>query len=120
MSGKEALFAWVQEALEPLGAVTMRSMMGGATLYLDGTVFAIIADDEIWFKADAQSDGVWDDQGCDRFTFTMGDGRSGSMNYRRGPTDVYDDPDEMRRWARLALEAGLRAPPRKAKKKKSG
>jgi hypothetical protein len=30
------------EALEPLGRVTMRKMMGGATLYLDGVIFAIM------------------------------------------------------------------------------
>ena len=116
MSVDEALFAWVQEALEPLGRVTMRKMMGGATLYLDGVVFAILDEEEIWFKADAQSDARWDAEGCARFTFTMGDGRTGSMNYRRGPIDVYDDPEAMRRWASLALEAGLRAPPRKGRK----
>ena len=55
MSFDEGLYAWVQEALEPLGAVTMRKMMGGATLYLDGTIFAILDEDEIWFKADAES-----------------------------------------------------------------
>jgi DNA transformation protein len=32
------------------------------------------------------------------------------MNYRRAPDDVYDDADELRRWAMLALEAGRRAP----------
>jgi DNA transformation protein len=41
------------------------------------------------------------------------------MNYRRAPTDVYDDAEAMQRWAGLALEAGTRAAtkkkPRKAK-----
>jgi DNA transformation protein len=116
MSFDEGLYAWVQEALEPLGSVTMRRMMGGATLYLDGTVFAILDDSEIWFKSDAESDSVWDAEGCGRFTFDMG-GKPGSMNYRRGPLDVYDDPEAMRRWARLGLEAGLRGA---AKKKPRG
>lgn len=104
----EGLYAWAQEALEPLGRVTMRKMMGGATLYLDGTVFAILIEDGIWFKSDAESDAVWDREGCERFTYTFGDGRTGTMNYRRAPLDVYDDPDAMRRCASLALEAGLR------------
>ncbi len=42
-------------------------MMGGVTLYLDGVVFAIIAGEELWFKADAASDETWDQAGCDRF-----------------------------------------------------
>jgi len=35
------------------------------------------------------------------------------MNYRRAPEGVYDDPEETQRWARLALEAGLRGPAKK-------
>ena len=113
MSVDEGLYAWVEEALAPLGTVSMRRMMGGATLYLDGTVFAILDGDEIWFKADKQSDALWDAEGCDRFQVDFGNGKSGSMNYRRGPLDVYDDPEATRRWAALALEAGLRAAAKK-------
>ncbi|HET7816073.1 MAG TPA: TfoX/Sxy family protein [Sphingomicrobium sp.] len=113
MSVDEGLLAWVKECLEPVGRVTMRPMMGGATLYLDGTVFAIIADGDLWFKADKLSDPAWDEAGAERFTYRMGDGRTGSMNYRRAPADVHDDPDAMRHWAGLALEAGLRAPRKK-------
>ena len=47
MSVHEGLVAWVEEALEPLGRVTMRKMMGGGTLYLDGTIFAITDDGEL-------------------------------------------------------------------------
>jgi DNA transformation protein len=93
MSFDENLYAWVQEALEPLGSVTMRRMMGGAMLYLDGTVFGILDEGEVWFKSDAESDAAWDAAGAERFTYSMGDGRTGSMNYRRAPTDAYDDPD---------------------------
>jgi DNA transformation protein len=118
VSYDEGLYEWVQEALEPMGRVTLRRMMGAAVLYLDGTVFAVL-DDELWFKADAESAAVWDEAGCDRFSFTLKDGTVESMNYRRAPLDVYDDPDAMRRWAALALEAGLRGAakkrPRKAK-----
>jgi DNA transformation protein len=119
MSFDEGLYAWVQEALEPLGTVSMRKMMGGATLYLDGTIFALIDDAEIWFKADEESNPVWDAEGCcDRFTVIFKDGTVDRMNYRRGPTDVYDDADAMRRWAALALEAGARRKTKKPKRTK--
>ena len=118
MSFDEGLYAWVQEALEPLGTVSMRRMMGGATLYLDGTIFAILDDSEIWFKADEESNAVWDAEGCcDRFTIIFKDGTVDSMNYRRGPTDVYDDAEAMQRWAALAVEAGARRPLRKKRKR---
>lgn len=119
MSFDDSLLDWVREALEPLRPVTMRRMMGGATLYLDGTIFAILDDDEIWFKADAESDAVWDAQGCERFSMMFRDGRVDTMNYRRGPSDVYDDPEAMRRWAALAHEAGLRGAAKKKPKRGS-
>ena len=37
------------------------------------------------------------------------------MNYRRAPDEVYDDAEELRRWAALALEAGARGPRPKRK-----
>jgi DNA transformation protein len=120
MSFDEGLLAWVEEALEPIGAVTMRKMMGGATLYLDGVIFAILFEDDIWFKADAESDPVWEAQGSQRFTFTMKDGKVESMNYRRAPADVHDDPEAMQLWARLAVEAGVRGAAKKRPRTKKG
>jgi DNA transformation protein len=113
MSFDEGLYAWVQEAMEPLGRVTMRKMMGGATLYLDGVIFAILIDDGLWLKSDAEADAVWDAEGCDKFSVTFRDGKVDVMNYRRAPLDVYDDPEAMQRWAALAVEAGARAAARK-------
>ncbi len=112
------LVEWVTEALEPVGKVTMRRMMGGATLYLDGSIFAIVHDGELWFKADAESNAIWDEAGhTERFTVTFATGMSDTMNYRRAPSDVYDDADAMREWAALGIAAGLRAPKKKPKKK---
>jgi DNA transformation protein len=116
VSYDEGLYAWAREALEPMGTVTLRPMMGVAVLYLDGIVFAVL-DDELWFKADAESSAIWDEAGCERFTFTLKDGTVEAMNYRRAPTDVYDEAEAMQRWAALALEAGTRAA---AKKKPRG
>ncbi|MBY0582739.1 MAG: TfoX/Sxy family protein [Sphingomonas sp.] len=118
MAVDTGLVAWVQEAMAPDGIVSMRAMMGGATLYLDGTIFAIVADDALWFKADAESDAAWDAAGCARFSYQMGEGRMGTMNYRRAPDDVYDDADALRNWAMLGVAAGQRGPVRKAGKKR--
>lgn len=116
MSVDEGLYAWVQEALEPLGRVSLRKMMGGATLYLDGTIFAIMDEGELWLKADAESDAIWDAEGCERFSVTFKDGRVDTMNYRRAPADVYDDAEAMQRCASLAVEAGLRSAAKKRPK----
>jgi DNA transformation protein and related proteins len=111
-----ALYAWVEEALEPLGSVSKRAMMGAAVLYLDGIVFAVLDDSELWFKADAGSAAIWDAEGCERFTFTGKDGKVETMNYRRAPSAVHDDAEAMQRWALLAVEAGRRGAAKKRKR----
>ena len=113
MSFDESLYAWVEEAMEPVGRVSLRKMMGGATLYLDGVIFAILVDDGIWLKSDAVADSLWDGEGCEKFSVTFRDGKVDTMNYRRAPLDVYDDPEAMRRWAAPAVEAGLRSAAKK-------
>jgi DNA transformation protein and related proteins len=118
MSIDEGLYAWIDEALEPLGRVSMRKMMGGATLYLDGVIFAILDDGELWLKADAETDAIWDAEGCERFSVTFKDGRVDVMNYRRAPSDVYDDPEALKRWVRLAVEAGARGNAKRKPRKK--
>ena len=104
----EGLYAWLEEALEPMGRLSLRKMMGGGTLYLDGTIFAIMVDGELWFKSDTEADAFWDQVSPERFTVTFKDGSVDSMNYRRAPSDVYDDAEELQRLAAVSLEAGRR------------
>ncbi len=118
----DALVAWVAEALDGIAAVTSRRMFGGVSLYADGRIFAIIADDALWFKCDAISDPEWDAEGAPRFTFYFGlkaDGApkmAGKMNYRRVPDVAYDDADSLRHWAELARAASARMPLKKRAK----
>jgi len=108
----DGLAVWLSECLESLGSVSIRRMFGGAGLYLDGAITAILADDEVWFKSDAAADATYDAAGMARFRYDFGE-KTGAMNYRRAPSDVYDDADELRRWARLAMTVAARAPRRK-------
>ena len=114
MALDRGLIDWVAEALAADGSVTHRRMMGGATLYLDGVVFAIVdGDGSLWFKSDAESDATWEAAGCARFTHERGDGTIASMNYRRAPEECHDDPEALREWAMLGVAAGRRAPVKK-------
>ena len=108
MKGDPGLIAWVAEALEPVGTVSGRAMMGVTALYCDGAIFAIVDGDALWLKSDAESAAEWDAAGAERFSFVGKDGRTVSNSYRRAPGDVHDDPDAMRRWGALAVAAGRR------------
>jgi len=115
---EEGLVEWVAEALERIGTITSRPMMGGRTIYCDGTVFAIAVQGELLFKADAESDAIWDAEGAARFVYGEKDGKPQTMNYRHAPSDVYDDADALCRWAELAIAAGRRVKPKRPRKRK--
>lgn len=116
MAIDEGLVDWVREALEPIGTVTLRKMMGAAVLYCDGLVFAVVDGSDLYFKSDATSAAIWDEAGCGAFTIPR-DGEQVPTNYRTAPTDVYDDADAMREWAAIAIEAGRRAAAKKKSKR---
>jgi DNA transformation protein and related proteins len=118
MAADQALIDWVAEAMAPVGEVSSKRLFGGASLYCQGVAFAIVGFDALWFKADAESDATWGAAGAERFTVTRESGQVQSINYRRAPEDVYDDPDVLREWGLLALAAGHRAPPKVAKRRK--
>jgi DNA transformation protein len=110
------LVEWVVESMEEAGAITSRAMMGGHTLYCDGVPFGIVARGEIWFKSNSETDAEWDAAACQKFTYDR-DGKVATMNYRRAPDDVYDYPEELRRWAELGLVAGRSAAAKKKPKR---
>ena len=106
----------VIELLAGLGPLRIRRMFGGAGVYRDDRMFALIADEVLYLKADAESRGAFEAARSQPFTAVMR-GRTETMNYWRLPADASDDPAAAERWALLGLEAALRA---KAPKKKKG
>ena len=103
------------EMLSPLGPVRVRRMFGGQGLYVDGLFVAIIDDGQLFLKSDDVNRARFDDAGCAHFTFPK-DGETVVTHYRRPPEDALESPPLMLPWARLALEAALRAANAKAAK----
>ena len=94
------------ELLAPLGSVRVRRMFGGHGVYLDGLFMAIIADDELYLKADDITRAAFDAESCAPFVYSK-DGKDMTMNYRRAPHfALYADELKSlylgRRWGKLA------------------
>lgn len=87
--------------------VRARTMFGGHGLYRDALMFALVADDVLYLKADEASADAFDALGLPPFEYEKG-GRTTRMSYRRAPDTLFDDPEEARRWAELAWQAALR------------
>lgn len=107
------------ELLEGLGAVSARAMFGGAGLYLDGTMFALITRaDVFYFRTDEINRGDFEAAGMGPFV-PFAD-KPMTMPYHQAPPDVMEDADAMCAWGRRAWEAARRARTGKGKTKKKG
>src|SRR5438132_8488343 len=96
------------ELLAPLGAARSRRMVGGHGIYLDELFIAIIIYDRLFLKADAQTAPAFEAAGSERFVYD-GAGKQVSVGYWSAPPEAMESPAQMQPWARLALEAALRA-----------
>ena len=83
-------------------------MFGGAGIYADGIMFALVADGVIYLKADEQNTRDFERERLGPFTYATKAGRRGIRSYRRMPDRLYDDPEELAVWARAAFAAASR------------
>jgi DNA transformation protein len=95
-------------------------MFGGAGIYRDGLMFALISGDgEVYLKADTETEERFRAAGCRPFVYSRA-GKSATMSYFSAPEEALDDPAVMREWAELAFAAALRAPRPKKQAVRSG
>lgn len=108
MSNSAEFVDFVQEALAPLGPVVVRRMFGGAALSCGGLTFALVLDDTLWLKSDAETIADFAAEGCPPFTYQTRQGRRVLTSYRRAPERLLDDGEELAAWARGALATARR------------
>ena len=113
MSVNNEFLRYVLDQLRGLGVVTSRKMFGGAGLYLDGTIFALIAYDTLYFKVDETNRSDFEEAGME--PFRPFDDTSYVMSYYEVPIDVLEESDDLVAWARNALAAARRSPVKKKK-----
>ena len=113
MANSDEFVSYACELLLSAGRISTRRMFGGHGVYIDGLFAAIIDNDELYLKTDATTRPAFEREGCTPFVY----GRKGEMMtlaFYHAPGEAMDAPHLMRPWARLALEAAVRA--RAAKK----
>lgn len=111
----------VVELLQSLGPVTARRMFGGHGVFLDGLMFALIADNVLFFKADDESRARFTDEGLQAFSYNK-QGKVMSLSYYQAPEETLEDRQAMASWGNLGFSCALRAAAKKtskAKKKKT-
>jgi DNA transformation protein len=109
----------IAELFAGFGPVKVRRMFGGAGIYADGKMFALAYDGVIYLKADQHTVPAFEREGSSPFSYTTGDGRRAVMSYWRLPERLYDDPDELARWAGEALRTARQGGKKASRRAKS-
>ncbi len=117
MAVSDGYKAFLADLLSGFGPVSIRNMFGGAGVYANGVMFAILVDDTLYLKADEASAGAFAAEGKGPFTYRPKGRAAVAMSYWEIPERLLDDPDELIAWARRAHEVALAAKARKPKRR---
>lgn len=105
---KDQLVAWAP--------VTVRSMFGGYGIYREGQIFAIIAEDTLYFKVDDINRAAYEAKASHPFIYEA-KGRAITLSYWLVPLNIVEDPENLAEWAEAAYQAGIRAQKVQSRKK---
>ena len=108
----------VQELFAAFGPVSVRRMFGGAGVYADGVMFALIAGGAIYLKTAPEGTDAFERERCGPFSYATKDGARQITSYWQMPDRLYDDPEELAQWARTALAVARAGPAKKARPKR--
>ena len=102
----EAL-AHMLDRMAPLGTIVARRMFSGWGIYCDGAIFAIVAKDVIYLKADDAMRADFEALGIPAFK-PFAD-KPMLMPYHALPDAAHDDDDVLLAWAARSVAVGRRA-----------
>jgi len=102
----------------PLGAVRVRRMFSGAGVFHGEVMFALVAREALYLKADEQNRPAFETAGWPPFVYETPAGKRVQMPYWQVPDTLLDEVDELRDLARGAIDAAYRAARAKNTKKR--
>jgi DNA transformation protein len=105
----------IHELFREFGPVSVRRMFGGQGIFVDGMMIALVARDVIYLKADAETVPAFEQEGLVPFSYATKNGEHTLTSYWRMPDRLYDDTEELARWARAAHAVAQRKAARQQK-----
>jgi DNA transformation protein len=120
MTASAEFLEHLRDMLDGFGPFAVRRMFGGAGLFRDGIMFALVADDVLYLKADDASRPAFEAAGSSPFTYDRKGRAAVAMSYWRAPEEDMDDVEALCGWAVKGWEAARRVVARKQKPRKRG
>jgi DNA transformation protein len=103
----DKLTAYLLELLAPLGPVSARRMFGGVGLFHNGTMFGLIAREELFLKVGDANRPAYEAAGEAPFSYATKTGTNTTSSYWRCPPDLLDDAETLQSWVRQAIDAAV-------------
>lgn len=101
------------------GPVTIRPMFSGFGISVDGVNFAISIKAGLFLRAEPQTEARFVAAGSAPFVYETKARKVTVRSYWRLPERLYDDPDELADWARMALASAQTAALKKPRRPKA-
>lgn len=98
---------YVTDLLEQFETIAVRPMFGGFGVYKNGLMFALIADNELYFKADENAAKFFGTYGSTPFTYYNGQ-KLVKMSYWKVVPDIFDDQERMKMWMDIAYNVATK------------
>jgi DNA transformation protein len=108
---------YLNDLFRLLGPIEVRRMFGGYGIYREGVMFALLAGETLYLKADAQNAPEFLKQGSAQFEYRR-KGKLARLSHYAAPATVMEDGTEAARWGRSSFEAALRGLANKRKSMK--
>ncbi len=108
MVASEGFAEFLREELAPLGRVTMRRMFGKTGVFCDGLMFGMVTNDTLYFRVDDDNRAIFKEAESVPPLNYEKQGRTIDLSFWRAPERLLDEPDELVRWAQVALAAAGR------------
>lgn len=108
MVASDSFAEFLREQLAPLGRVTLRRMFGKAGVFCDGVMFGMVADNMLYLRLDDANRAAFAEALASPLLSYEKKGVAIDLAFCRAPERLFDEPDELVAWARLALAAARR------------
>jgi DNA transformation protein and related proteins len=104
---KNSYVIYIEDILSSLYPISMRAMFGGVGIYYSGLMVALVAQEELYFKADDETASFFKSHGSVPFTY-QSRGKSIALSYWKVPTEVLEQSDQLREWFSKAITSAQR------------
>jgi DNA transformation protein and related proteins len=108
MVASAAYAEFLQEQLAPLGGITMRRMFGKTGVFCGGVMIGMVADNTLFLRVDDSNRTAFREAEAFPPLNYAKKGELIDLAFWRTPERLFDEPEELLAWARLALEAAHR------------